>query len=180
MMTVLSMPAAFGYPFDMFSSYRWYWITLAVLSAGVFGISQGWRMVAASFLVVGVNLFVTVPASGNAPTGGKTATAVLGWANVAGNSEALARVFKDADKKQATLLMVAEAPQSVLTPPAGWTLIEAPIFEDPTAIAVLSKGSWRSARARRYFNAANRRSGTIQIRATPVISTSDTSGNQNA
>jgi endonuclease/exonuclease/phosphatase (EEP) superfamily protein YafD len=143
--TVVSALSAFGYPFDLFSSYRWYWIFIAVLSAGIWGLSRGWKMVAASFLIMAINLFVTLPASGNAPTGGKTATAVLGWANVASNGEALTRVFKDADKKQATLLMIAEAPQSVFTPPAGWTLIEAPLAGDPTAIAVFSKGSWRAA-----------------------------------
>ena len=144
-MTLVSSLAAFGYPFDMISSYRWYWVMLAVMSAGIWGLSRGWKMVAASFLVMGINLFVTVPATGKAPVGGKTATAVVGWANVAGNNDALARIFKDADKKRATLLMLTEAPQGVFTPPAGWSLIEAPVAGDPTAIAVLSKSDWRAA-----------------------------------
>lgn len=144
-MTLASSLAAFGYPFDLMSSYRWYWVISAVLAAGIFGVTRGWKMVAASFALMAVNLFVTVPASGEAPTGGNSATAVVGWANVSGNSEAMARVFKDADKKKATLLMLADAPQTVFTPPAGWTLIEAPAAGDPTAIAVLSKSTWRAA-----------------------------------
>jgi hypothetical protein len=86
-----------------------------------------------------------VPASGIAPAGGKMASAVIGWANVKNSPQALTRVIKDADAKGATLIMLAEAPQFVAQPPAGWTLIEAPIANDPTAIAVLSKGSWRAA-----------------------------------
>jgi hypothetical protein len=143
-MTVASSLAVAGYPFTMISSYRWYWVIMAVLAAATWGVTRGWKMVGASFAVIGVNLFVTVPATGIAPTGGTNATAVVGWANVAGNREALARVFKDAERKKATLLMLAETPQSVLTPPAGWTLIEAPIAGDPTAIAVLSRSTWRA------------------------------------
>jgi hypothetical protein len=144
-MTALSSPAALGYPWDLISSYRWYWVIMAVVAAGIWGLSRGWKMVGASFAVMAANLFVTVPASGEAPSGGKTATAVIGWANVASNPEALANVFKDADKRKATLLMVAEAPQGVFTPPQGWTLIEAPVVGDPTAIAVLTKSTWRAA-----------------------------------
>jgi hypothetical protein len=144
-MTLVSYLDAFGYPFDLIASYRWYWVTLGVLAAAIWGVSRGWIMVAASFLVIGANLFVTVPASGNGPVGGKMAAAVIGWANVNAQPQALARVFKDADAKGATLLMVAEAPPSVFQPPAGWSLIEAPVANDPTAIAVLSKGSWRAA-----------------------------------
>jgi hypothetical protein len=145
LMTLVSSLAAFGYPFDLMSSYRWYWVIMTVVAAGIWGLSRGWKMVAASFAVMAANLFVTVPASGEAPSGGKTATAVVGWANVAGNSDALVRVFKDADKRKAALLMVAEAPQGVFTPPQGWTLIEAPVAGDPTAIAVLTKSTWRAA-----------------------------------
>lgn len=144
-MTLVSSFAAFGYPWDLLSSYRWYWVILAVVSAGIFGITRGWIMVVASFAVMGLNLFVTVPASGHAPVGGKMAEAVIGWANVSNSPSALARMFADADKRQATLMMIAEAPQSALTPPSGWNLIEAPVANDPTAIAVYSKGSWRAA-----------------------------------
>jgi endonuclease/exonuclease/phosphatase (EEP) superfamily protein YafD len=40
--------------------------------------------------------------------------------------------------------MIGEAPKTVLTPPAGWTLVEKPDFADPTSIAVLAKSTWRS------------------------------------
>ncbi len=143
-MTLASMAAPLGYPFDMLSSFRWYWVTIAVVSAAIWGVSRGWKMVGVSFLVIAANLAVTIPATGKAPVGGKTATAVLGWANVGKSPAALARSFVDADKKQATLLMIADAPPSVFTPPAGWSLIEAPVAGDPTAIAVLSKSSWRA------------------------------------
>jgi hypothetical protein len=143
-MTLVSSAAALGYPFDLISSYRWYWVIMGVVSAGIWGLSRGWKMVIASFVVSALNLMVTVPASGNAPVGGKMAAAVIGWANVKNNPEALTRVIKDAETKGATLVMLAEAPQAVFTPPAGWTLIEAPVANDPTAIAVLSKGSWRA------------------------------------
>jgi hypothetical protein len=143
-MTLVSSVAPLGYPFDLVSSYRWYWVTLGVVAAAIWGFSRGWKMVLASFAVIAANLIVTMPASGDAPVGGKTATAVVGWANVAGAPDALARVFKDADNKKATLLMVAETPTSLATPPAGWSLIEAPVPNDPTAIAVFSKGSWRA------------------------------------
>jgi hypothetical protein len=144
-MTLVSSLAAFGYPFDLISSYRWYWVILGVVSAAIFGLSRGWRMVAAAFLVIGLNLYVTVPASGEGPVGGKRASAVIGWANVKDKPEALTRVFKDADAKGATLLMTAETPKSGVQIPAGWAMIEAPIANDPTAIAVWSKGSWRAA-----------------------------------
>jgi hypothetical protein len=143
-MTLVSSFAALGYPFDLISSYRWYWVIMGVVSAGIWGLSRGWKMVIASFVVSALNLMVTVPASGNAPVGGKMAAAVIGWANVKNNPEALTRVIKDAEAKGATLVMLAEAPQAVFTPPPGWTLIEAPVANDPTAIAVLSKGSWRA------------------------------------
>jgi hypothetical protein len=143
-MTLVSSFAALGYPFDLISSYRWYWVIMGVVSAGIWGLSRGWKMVIASFVISALNLMVTVPASGNAPVGGKMAAAVIGWANVKNNPEALARVIKDADTKGATLVMLAEAPQAVFTPPPGWTLIEPPVANDPTAIAVLSKGSWRA------------------------------------
>jgi hypothetical protein len=143
-MTLVSSVAPLGYPFDLVSSYRWYWVILGVVAAAIWGVSRGWKMVFASFAVIAANLIVTMPASGDAPVGGKTATAVVGWANVAGAPDALARVFKDADNKKATLLMVAETPSSLTPPPAGWTLIEAPVPNDPTAIAVFSKGSWRA------------------------------------
>jgi hypothetical protein len=143
-MTLVSSFAAFGYPFDLISSYRWYWVILGVVTAAIWGLSRGWKMVIASLAVIGLNLAVTVPASGNGPAGGKMAAAVIGWANVKNSPEALTRVIKDADAKGATLVMLAEAPQAVFQPPAGWTLIEAPIANDPTAIAVLSKGSWRA------------------------------------
>ena len=142
LLTLVSSLAPFGYPFDMMSSYRWYWVVIAVLAAGIWSVSRGWLMVAASFAVVGINLFITVPASGDAPVDGKTATAVIGWANVSGNAEALGRVFKDADKKKASLLMLAEAPQSVLSPPSGWKVIQAPIAGDPTSVTVVSKSTW--------------------------------------
>jgi hypothetical protein len=143
-MTLASSLAPLGYPFDLVSSYRWYWVILGVIAAAIWGVSRGWKMVLASFAVIGANLIVTMPASGDAPVGGKTATAVVGWANVTENPDALARVFKDADNKKATLLMVAETPSSLAAPPAGWSLIEAPVPNDPTAIAVFSKGSWRA------------------------------------
>jgi hypothetical protein len=142
-MTLVSSLSALGYPFDLMSSYRWYWVILAVASTAIWGVTRGWKMVAASFAVIGLNLLVTVPASGVAPAGGKMA-AVIGWANVNENPDALARVIKDADAKGATLIMLAEAPPTVFQPPAGWALIEAPVANDPTAIAVLSKGSWRA------------------------------------
>jgi hypothetical protein len=143
--TLVSGLAAFGYPFDLASSYRWYWITMAIVAAGIWGLSRGWKMVGASFLVAVINLFVTIPTSGDAPVGGKMASAVIGWANLSAQPEALTKVIKDADAKGATLLMLAEAPSNIAQPIAGWTLIEAPIPNDPTAIAVLSKGSWRAA-----------------------------------
>ena len=143
-MTAVSTAAPIGYPFDMLSSYRWYWVTFAVIAAAIWGVSRGWKMVVVSFAVILANLVVTIPATGKAPVGGKTATAVIGWANVGGSAAALSRVFADADKKQASLVMVANAPNSVFTPPAGWTLVEAPIEGDATAIAVLSKSNWRA------------------------------------
>lgn len=144
-MTLVSSLAAVGYPFDLISSYRWYWVILGVVCAAIWGVSRGWKMVLASFAVIGLNLMVTVPASGIGPVGGKMAAAVIGWANLNNSDAALARVIKDADAKGATLVMLAEAPASVFKPPAGWSLIEAPVANDPTAIAVLSKGSWRAA-----------------------------------
>jgi hypothetical protein len=143
-MTAASFAAPLGYPLDLLSSFRWYWTTMAVIAAAIWSITRGWKMVIASFALIAANLMVTVPASGKAPVGGKTATAVVGWGNVGNDQEALTRLLTEADKKQATLLMIADAPASILTPPAGWTLIEAPVANDATAIAVLTKSTWRA------------------------------------
>lgn len=144
LMTLASSLAAFGYPFDSMSSYRWYWIILSVLAASMWVGQRNWIMTVACVLVLSANLFVTLPAAGKSASGGNDVTAVVGWANVDGSDQALAQIFKDADKRKATLLMLAEAPGSVVLPPSGWTLIAAPVADNPTSIAVLSKSNWRA------------------------------------
>jgi hypothetical protein len=142
--TLASSFAVFGFPWDALSSYRWVWVALGLASVAVWAVGRGWRMVLASAVVTGLNLIVTIPAAGVAPKGSEVARAVIGWANVEGSEAALQKVMAEAERNQASLVMLAEAPVGVMRPPAGWALIEAPVPGDPTAIAVLSKANWQA------------------------------------
>jgi len=142
--TMLSFLAPLGYPFDAVSSYRWYW-TLVALAAGLsWALVRGRNMMIASALVGLINLIVILPSLGAAPKGGQISNAVVTWANVAGDDKALERVLREAERQKAGLVLIAKAPESILTPPQGWNVIERPNFADPTSIAVLSRGRWQS------------------------------------
>ena len=142
--TLLSFLAPLGYPFDAVSSYRWYW-TLLVLAAGLsWALARGRGMMIASALVGLINLIVILPSLGSAPKGGQVSNAVVAWANVAGDDKALEKVLHEAERQKAGLVLIAKAPESILSLPQGWNVIEQPNFADPTSIAVLSRGGWQS------------------------------------
>lgn len=146
LLTLAASAAPFGAPFDMISSYRWYWTFLAFLAAAAWLLGRGRIMALFSVLVAAANLLVMVPTLGAAPKAVKAQAAMIGWANLNDSEQALARVLRDADQRGATLLMLARAPASVVQTLPGWSLIEAPAPGDPTAIAVLSRGAdWRAA-----------------------------------
>ncbi len=145
--TILSFLAPVGYPFDAVSSYRWYWTVLALAAGLLWAFVRSHNMIIASALVGLVNLIVILPALGAGPKGGQVSNAVVAWANVDGDDKSLAKIFREAERQKAGLLLVAKAPQSVLTPPRGWNVIERPNFADPTSIAVLSRGRWQSSTA---------------------------------
>ena len=164
--TMLSFLAPLGYPFDAVSSYRWYW-TLLALAAGIsWAIGRGRNMMIASALVGLINLMVIVPSLGAGPKGGQISNAVVAWANVAGDDKALEKVLGEAERQKAGLILVAKAPQSILTPPQGWNVIERPNFADPTSIAVLSRGRWQSSTIPGEPTIARTAAGDLTIIAT--------------
>ena len=142
--TLLSFLAPLGYPFDAVSSYRWYWTLLALAAGLSWALVRGRNMMIASVLVGLINLLVVLPSLGTAPKGGQISNAVVAWANVAGDDKALEKVLREAERQKAGLILIAKAPESILTPPQGWNVIERPNFSDPTSIAVLSRGRWQS------------------------------------
>jgi endonuclease/exonuclease/phosphatase (EEP) superfamily protein YafD len=142
--TLLSFLAPLGYPFDAVSSYRWYWTLLALAAGLSWALVRGRNMMIASALVGLINLIVVLPSLGTAPKGGQISNAVVAWANVAGDDKALEKVLREAERQKAGLILIAKAPESILTPPQGWKVIEPPNFSDPTSIAVLSRGRWQS------------------------------------
>ena len=145
--TLLSFLAPLGYPFDAVSSYRWYWTLLALAAGLSWALVRGRNMMIASVLVGLINLLVVLPSLGTAPKGGQISNAVVAWANVAGDDKALEKVLREAERQKAGLILIAKAPESILTPPQGWNVIERPNFSDPTSIAVLSRGRWQSSTA---------------------------------
>ena len=164
--TLLSFLAPLGYPFDAVSSYRWYWTLLALTAGLSWAVVRGRTMMIASALVGAINLLVVVPALGAGPKGGQISNAVVAWANVAGEEKALERVLSEAARQKAGLVLIAKAPRSVLAPPSGWKLIEAPNFADPTSIAVLSRGRWQSSTIPGEPTIARTAAGDLTIIAT--------------
>jgi hypothetical protein len=142
--TFFSFAAPLGYPYDMASSYRGYWAFLALISFSAMAFIRNRSMMILSGLVVALNLMVILPSIGRSPRGGDEARAILAWANVQGSPQGLKELLQQSEQRDASVIMIGEAPKSVLTPPAGWTLLEKPDFADPTSIAVLAKSSWKS------------------------------------
>lgn len=173
--TLLSFLAPLGYPFDAVSSYRWYW-TLLVLAAGLsWALARGRGMMIASALVGLINLIVILPSLGSAPKGGQVSNAVVAWANVAGDDKALEKVLHEAERQKAGLVLIAKAPESILTLPQGWNVIEQPNFADSTSIAVLSRGGWQSSTTPGEPTIARTAAGDLTIIATlPPPSTGGT------
>jgi endonuclease/exonuclease/phosphatase (EEP) superfamily protein YafD len=164
--TMLSFLAPFGYPFDAVSSYRWYWTVVALAAGLSWGLVRGRNMMIASALVGLINLIVILPSLGAGPKGGKISNAVVAWANVAGDDKALQKVLREAERQKAGLVLIAKAPQSILTQPQGWNVIERPNFGDPTSIAVLSRGRWQSSTIPGEPTIARTAAGDLTIIAT--------------
>ncbi len=171
--TMLSFLAPLGYPFDAVSSYRWYWTLLALAAGLSWALVRGRNMMIASALVGLINLIVILPSLGAAPKGGQISNAVVSWANVAGDDKALEKVLREAERQKAGLILIAKAPESILTPPQGWNVIARPDFSDPTSIAVLSRGRWQSSTTPGEPTITRTEAGDLTIIATlPPPSTS--------
>jgi hypothetical protein len=142
--TFFSFAAPLGYPYDVVSSYRWYWTLMALASLGAWAFVRGRAMMVLSGLVVGINLIVIMPSMGHSPKGGKDTRAIVAWANVMGAQQGLEELLRQSEKQKASLVLIGQPPKSVLMPLAGWKLLEKPDFADPTSIAVLAKSTWKS------------------------------------
>ena len=142
--TFFSFAAPLGYPYDLVSSYRGYWAFLALVSFSAMAFIRNRSMMILSGLVVALNLMVIMPSLGQSPRGGKDARSILAWANVKGSPQSLEELLQQSEQREASVIMIGEAPKTVLTPRAGWTLLEKPDFTDPTSIAVLAKSTWKS------------------------------------
>lgn len=164
--SLISFLAPFGYPFDAVSSYRWYWTLLALAAGLSWAVIRGRNMMIASAVVGAINLAVIVPSLGAGPKGGQISNAVVAWANVSGDDKALEKVLREAERQKAGLVLIAEAPQSILRPPPGWNVIEEPNFADPTSIAVLSRGRWQSSTIPGEPTIARTAAGDLTIIAT--------------
>ncbi|MCZ8210141.1 MAG: hypothetical protein ACK5XZ_07810 [Hyphomonadaceae bacterium] len=164
--TLLSFLAPLGHPFDAASSYRWYWTLLALAAGLSWALVRGRSMMIASAVVGAINLMVIIPSLGAGPKGGEISNAVVAWANVAGDDKALKKVLSEAERQKASLVLIARAPQSILTPPQGWNVIERPNFAEPTSIAVLSRGRWQSSTIPGEPTIARTAAGDLTIIAT--------------
>jgi hypothetical protein len=142
--TFFSFAAPLGYPYDLVSSYRGYWTLMALISFGAWAVLRSRSMMVLSGLVVALNLIVIMPSLGQSPKGGKVTGTILAWANVKGSTQGLEELLEQSQKREVTMIMIGEPPKTVLTPPAGWTLLEKPDFADPTSLAVLAKSTWKS------------------------------------
>ncbi|GBF58683.1 hypothetical protein PbB2_02371 [Candidatus Phycosocius bacilliformis] len=166
--TLLSFAAPLGYPFDAASGYRWYWIVCSIVAtlswAGIR--ARGFAIV--SGLVAALNLMVILPALGEAPKGGAVSSAVVSWANLRGQPDALEKVLAEAERRKANLVLVGEAPANLkgLAETKGWRLIEAPLAGDPTSIGVLTRGRWQSATVPGEPTTIRTQAGDLTILAT--------------
>ncbi len=174
--TLLSFMAPLGYPFDAVSSYRWYWTLLALLAGLSWAVVRGRNMMIASALVGAINLLVIFPSLGASPKGGQISNAVVAWANVADDEKALEKVLREAERQKAGLVLIAKAPRRILTPPAGWNVLERPNFDDPTSIAVLSRGRWQSSTIPGEPTIARTAAGDLTIIATLPPASNGTKG----
>ncbi|GIU66268.1 endonuclease/exonuclease/phosphatase family protein [Candidatus Phycosocius spiralis] len=139
-----SFAAPLGYPYDMVSSYRWYWTLMALVSFCAWAFVRSRGMMILSGLVVGLNCVVMLPSIGQSPKGGRDAQAIVAWANVKGAQLGFEQLIAQSEKQKASLIMIGEPPKSILIPPPGWTLLEKPDFADTSSIAVLAKNPWKS------------------------------------
>lgn len=145
LMTGAAFAAPLGGAFQMFSDHLMYLMVLPLVALALWIAARSVIPALLAALVLLVQGVIVVPSLGQGPEGGDTRTTV-GWASLAGSKPALDAVLREAERQQARLLLLGDAPESVLvTPPEGWIIAARPTPGDGAAITILSRGGWRAA-----------------------------------
>lgn len=145
LMTGAALAAPLGGTFQLFSDHLLYLMVLPLAALGLWIMSRQVVLALLAALVLLVQGVIVVPSLGRGPVGGDTRT-IVGWASLAGSQAALEGALREADRQEARLLLLGNAPDSVLSaPPSGWIVAARPTPGDGAAITILSRGGWRAA-----------------------------------
>ena len=144
LLLVSTLAAPLGRPFSDIASYGIIWSGFALIGAAIWAYLRNWQMTIASLLCLLGFVVNIVPTLGDAPIGGTGETNIVGWANVENSPKALQSFVTQGEKNGATLLIVAGANKLIAGDIPNWTVIQVPIANDPTSLAVLAKENWRA------------------------------------
>ena len=144
LLLISTLAAPLGRPFSDIASYGIIWSGFALIGAAIWAYLRNWQMAIASLLCLLGFVVNIVPTLGDAPIGGTGETNIVGWANVENSPKALQSFVTQGEKNGATLLIVAGANKLIAGDIPNWTVIQVPIANDPTSLAVLAKENWRA------------------------------------
>lgn len=145
LMTGAALAAPLGGAFQLFSDHLLYLMVLPLVALGLWISARQLVLALLAALVLLVQGVIVVPSLGRGPVGGDTRT-IIGWASLAGSQTALEGALREADRQEARLLLLGNAPGSLLSaPPEGWIIAARPTPGDGAAITILSRGGWRAA-----------------------------------
>lgn len=141
-LSTAALLAPLGPPFDAISFGNWYIATLGFIGVLTWLYMRYWAMGAITAVLLLINLMSFVPTLGSAPKGGK-ADRVIGWVDLNYSGAAFDKAIQAAENNKTDILLMARA--NLTRVPANWSLLQAPIRNDPNSITILSKGNWAAA-----------------------------------
>ena len=144
LLLISTLAAPLGRPFSDIASYGIIWSGFALIGAGIWAFLRNWQMAIASLLCLLGFVVNIVPTLGEPPIGGTGDANIVGWANVENSPRALQGFVSQGEKNGATLLIVAGANKLIAGNIPNWSVIQVPIANDPTSLAVLAKENWRA------------------------------------
>lgn len=139
-----TLAAPLGSPFSDIASYGILWSGFAIIGTAIWAFARNWQMVILSLLCLLGFVVDIMPTLGDAPIGGTGETNVIGWANVENSPKALQSFVTQGEKNGATLLIVAGANKLIAGNIPNWSVIQVPIANDGTSLAVIAKENWRA------------------------------------
>lgn len=177
LITGAALAAPLGGPFQLFSDHLMYVMVLPVVALGLWIAARLVVPALLTALILLVQGVIVVPSLGSGPVGGDTRT-IIGWATLAGSQAALEDVLREAGRQEARLLLLGNAPDSLLSaPPAGWIIAARPTPGDGAAITILSRGGWRAANVAGEPAMARSEDGSVTvIGVNPPEAAGDTRG----